>query len=142
MHAIDEELQHLEVVCNRLEIGLEKQYQRLKLGLFPDAADDGETARLAEHLRSAEDQFARLLRSRDDDSMLPAPEGSQTAARAPRMRMHALQLLALIERNAALCHELQRVSRDALRELQAGGQFLQSVRDCRENRPRYLDARQ
>jgi hypothetical protein len=142
MHSIDTELQNLEVLYDRLEIGLEKQYQHLSLSRFPDAAEDNEASQLAEEMQKAEKQLARLVRPRDPDSAPASPEPSRFTARAAQLQKRAHHLLALIERNAAQCRELQRASQDALHELQVGGQFLQSVRGYRENQPRFLDARQ
>jgi hypothetical protein len=142
MPAIDTELHNLEGLYDRLEIGLEKQYQHLRLSDFPDAAEDIEAAQLAEQMQKAETQLAWLVRARDPDSKPSSPEGIGITARAAQLQKRAHHLLALIERNAAQCRELQRASQDALRELQVGGQFLQSVRGYRENQPRFLDARQ
>ncbi len=142
MHSIGTELQNLEVLYDRLEIGLEQQYQHLRLSRFPDAAEDNEAAQLAEQMQKAEKQLAWLVRPRDPNLELTSPERSQFTARAAQMQKRAHHLLALIERNAAQYRELQRASQDALHELQVGGQFLQSVRGYRENQPRFLDARQ
>jgi hypothetical protein len=142
MHAIDTELRNLEALCDRLEVGLEKQYQHLRSHRFPDAAESNEAALLAGQMQKAEKRLAWLVRPHGPDSTPASPERSQSPARAAQLQKRAHHLLALIERNAAQCRELQRASQDALRELQVGGQFLQSVRGFRENQPRLLDARQ
>jgi len=142
MHALDTELQNLETLCDRLEVSLEIQYQHLRSRRFPDTAENHEAALLAEHLQKAEKQLARLLRQHPPDSMPASAERSRFRARSAQMQKRARHLLALIERNAAQCRELRRASLEALRELQVGGKFLQSVRGYRENQPRFFDARQ
>jgi len=139
MHAIDTELQNLEALCDRLEVSLEAQYQHLRLRRFPDAAEDSRAALLVEQMQKAEKQLAR---QHEPNSKPASPERSQFSPRAAQLQKRAHHLLALIERNAAQCCELRRASQDALRELQVGGQFLQSVRGHRENPPRFLDTRQ
>jgi len=142
MHAIDTELQDLEALCDRLEVSLEIQYQHLSLRRFPDAAENNRATLLVEQMQKAEKQLARLLQQHEPNSKPASPERSPFSARAAQLQNRAHHLLALIERNAAQCCELQRASQDALRELQVGGQFLQSVRGFRENPPRFLDTRQ
>ncbi len=130
MHDITKDLRDLEELYRSLEICLEKQYQDLLADKFP-ASDEGSQASLLEHrMLEAEKNLSRI-------SACVAMSASATCLKA-----RAQTLLDLLGRNAAKCKQLQNAAQAGLRELQRGGEFLQSMRGYRENRPRYLDSHQ
>jgi hypothetical protein len=142
MNSIASELQCLEELYESLEMRLEKQYQNLRLNFDSDPAEEAGTARLVEQVLAAEKRFSRLAQITGASLDPSAPENCEVRPRAAHLQQQAHRLLELVERNAAQCRQLQHSARSALQELQVGGQFLQSVRGCRENQPKFLDAHQ
>ncbi|MBZ5495460.1 MAG: hypothetical protein LAP85_03585 [Acidobacteriia bacterium] len=141
MNPIDSELQGLERLYDALECRLNQQYRNLETDRPADPDRERLMTDLVQRAEEASRRFVHL--ARDWQSSKPSNRNrSEVASRASDLSERARQLLQLIERNIAGFGTLQRTARESLQELKLGEQFLQSVRGYRENRPKFIDARQ
>jgi hypothetical protein len=140
MRDITKDLQGLEGLYLALESRLEKQYQDLLAHRFPNSDEEREAAALERRILEAEKHLARLSSTGGMDALALRAQRSAITACAASLKKRAQHLLELLGRNAAQCVQLQSAAQAGLRELQRGGQFLQSVRGYRENQPKFLDS--
>jgi len=132
-------LRELEGLFDTLELQLEKQRRESPA---PQAAADPAWPALAIRLQEAGRRLAGLAQRRAGQADACDPEAAAVHACADRLRQRLHRLLAMVEGNAAEWRQCRKACRDALQELHAGGQFLQSMRGYREHRPKCLDAHQ
>jgi hypothetical protein len=127
MNPPDPEVQKLEEIYQSLECRIQEpalatdEYLKCIAGLQVDEA----SRLVASLVRKTSRQNAR------------ADRASQIAALCGRIG----HILELAEKRAEELRLLQTAACEELRELQTGGQFLQSMQGYRENHPKFVDAR-
>jgi len=138
MIPIDSELNALERLYGEVEARLDRQYQTILAGSPPDPVEERKAARLEQKLVEAETRIARLVGER----VAAVDGGSETASRAAQLKKRAQRLMDLIERNMAHYRQDRAATRESLRELDRGTRYLDSVREKRENQPKFIDSRE
>jgi hypothetical protein len=141
MIALSTEMERLETLYDSLEAWLDTQYQELLAGSPGHSPRNNKSSALDVQSLDAERTLARLIAELDDQ---PGGRGEEStlSSRAARMRIRAEELQKLVERNQAEFRRRRDAVRNALQELNMGGQFLSSMREHRHHPPKYLDARQ
>jgi hypothetical protein len=142
MNRIESEMQGLELLYHSLECHLEDQYQDLQAHKLTSPDKERAPAAVDGQIRGCEKHLAELVSGGAGNVPMTAEERAMISAYTCRLRERAQHLLELVARNAAQWHQLQSAALSALRELQRGGQFLQSIGGYRENRPKFLDSHQ
>lgn len=142
MHDITKDLRDLVELYRSLEICLEKQYQDLLAHKFPPSNEGSQASALEHRVLEAEKNLARIVSAGDMNAPGSRTDGGALGESAACLKKRAQFLLNLLGRNAARCTQLQNAAQAGLREIQRGGEFLQSMRGYRENQPRYLDSHQ
>jgi len=138
MIPIDSELDALEILYEEVEARLDGQYQSILAGSPPDPVEERKAAGLERRVVEAESRIARLA----SEGGAAVTGSGQTASRAARLRMRAQHLMDLMERNMAHYRHIRAAACESLRELDRGTRYLDSVREKRENQPKFIDARE
>ncbi len=136
------QLQVLEELYRALESHLESQYQHLLAHQLPTSEEEHEAAALEQRILEAEKHLIRLSLMGGTKTFASRGEPGDIAPCTDSLKQQAQRLVELLGRNAAQCAQIQSAAQAGLRELQRGGQFLQSMRGYRENQPKFLDSSQ
>jgi hypothetical protein len=140
MSTLDADLQHLEEIYSAIERALRQP--------IPDFGP--EPWLLPEHYEPAMPleqvkEAGRLAERITERWQSCGPTSEQRAAweaQVSRLCNRLQKVLAMAESHAMKFRQLQSSVRTSLEQLQSGKQFLYSMRPCKENRPKFIDARQ
>jgi chromosome segregation ATPase len=142
MTQIETDLQTLEQLYDLVEQQLEIQKREIDAGRPASLERAAAGENLQDRIASLEQRIRARVEAGDADGSHGGRGASEVSSRAAAARVKCGRLIKSIEQNAQRLRSLQNAARASLQRLQAGGQFLESMRGAREAPPRYVDARQ